>query len=83
MDQSEEIRIIEEVAAAIGGELYENYSGRGMYGAKCLGIECAHPQAAIEEAAARGLRGSCQDNMGKDYIVYWPHIQRPNAKSEA
>jgi hypothetical protein len=77
MTAAEQVQIIEEVAANIGGELYENYSGRGMYGAKCLGIECDDPVRAIEEAAARGLRGSCQDHLGKDYIVYWPHIRRP------
>ncbi len=77
MDLSEQISIIGQTAEAIGGEIYENYSGRGMYGAKCLGIVCADPQAAIEEAAARGLRGSSRDNMGKDFIVYWPGINRP------
>ena len=77
MSLAEQIRIIEEVSATIGGTLYEDYSGRGMFGATCLGIVCADPQAAIEEAAARGLRGSSHDNMGKDFIVYWPAVQRP------
>ena len=80
MSLSEQIRIIEEVAVALGGRLHEDYSGRWMFGATCLGIVCADPQAAIEEAAARGLRDSSHDHMGKDYIVYWPHIKRPSAQ---
>lgn len=81
MNLPEQIRIIEETAAAIGGTLFEDYSGRGMFGATCLGITCADPQAAIEEAAARGLRGSSQDSLGRDFIVYWPHIRRPEQPS--
>ena len=74
MDHSEKIIIIEEVADAVGGELYRDYSGRGMFGAKCLGIVHADPRAVIEEAAARGLRGASQDSMGRDFIVYWPGV---------
>lgn len=77
MNTQEQIEIIEAVAIAVGGELVEGYSGRGMFGAKCLGIICESAQAVIEEAAARGLRSSSQDNMGKDFIVYWPHLRRP------
>lgn len=79
MDPSRQIELLNEVAEAVGGELYPRYSGRGMYGAKCVGIVCADPTAAIEEAAARGLRGSRWDSMGKDFIVYWPDIPSPPA----
>ena len=76
MDPTGQIELIKEVAAVVGGELYLNYSGRGMYGAKCVGIVCANPQLAIEEALARGLRGSARDHMGQDFIVDWPNIQQ-------
>lgn len=69
-------RLLAEIAAAVGGTVYPDYSGRGMFGAVCPGIECADPLAAIEEAAARGLRGASQDQMGRDFIVYWPHLAR-------
>ena len=77
MDPARQIELLNEVAEAVGGELYPDYSGRGMYGAKCVGIVCADPTEVIELAAARGLRGSCRDSMGKDFIVYWPDIQSP------
>lgn len=49
------------------------YSGRGMYGAKCDGIVGSDFIDIIETAAANGLTGAKYDNMGHDYIVYWPH----------
>ena len=76
MTTQEKITVIEQVASEIGGQMYEDYSGRGMYGQTCIGITCADPQGCIEEAAARGLRGSRTDNMGKEYIVYWPSVRR-------
>ena len=82
MDPTGPIELIKEVAAVVGGELYLNYSGRGMYGAKCVGIVCANPQLAIEEALARGLRGSHQDHMGQDFIVDWPNLQQPSPAQE-
>jgi len=67
--------IISRVAVQVGGEVYEDYSGRGMYGAKCLGIVCADPVPCIEYAAENGIRGAVYDQMGLDYIVYWPEIR--------
>jgi hypothetical protein len=70
-DPAEAIRA---TADAIGGEVYEGYSGRGMMGAKCWGISCDDATQAIEEAASRGLRGAQRDSLGKGYIIYWPNI---------
>lgn len=64
---------LEAVADEVSGKLRE-YSGRGMYGASCLGIATDSPLACIEGAAARGITGAHKDSMGKGYIVYWPHI---------
>ena len=70
------IEIIEDVADAIGGEVYPDYSGRGMFGSTCYGIVFAgNTTRVIEEASARGLRGAKTDSMGKDCIVYWPHVK--------
>jgi hypothetical protein len=55
------------------GEIYEDYSGRNMYGATCIGISTDNPDALIEEAASRGIKGAKKDNLGKNYIVYWPN----------
>jgi len=72
----EKIEIIREVADEIGGEVRDDYSGRGMYGANCYGIDCDDDQYAIGEAAERGLKGASVDQLGKGYIVYWPSVTR-------
>lgn len=68
-------RILEEVCDS--GEDFEirvGYSGRGMYGAKCMGIVCSSEKATcvVEEAAYLGLFGARYDSMGLHTIVYWP-----------
>jgi len=67
--------IVRELVEEGHGELRENYSGRGMYGARCLGIVTDSPEYVIEEAVLRGLRSACVDNMGKQHIVYWPSVR--------
>ena len=87
MTTKEKIEIIRDVAAAIGGAVEEEYSGRGMYGKTCFGIDCDDDQTAIEEAAERGLKGASRDSLGKGFIVYWPSVnneaQSPNDPSSA
>ena len=65
---------VAEICLDLGGKLRVDYSGRGMYGATCYGIVTDDPDACVEEAAARGIRGSKRDSMGRQAIVYWPHI---------
>lgn len=68
------ISVIDEVADIVGGSVYEEYSGRAMYGKTCVGITCEHCKTVecIEQAAIRGLSGAQFDSMGLDVIVYWP-----------
>ncbi len=66
------------------------YSGRAMYGRKCLAVDCRNP---IEGALslARGIADQSEDideardlldalddatfdSMGRDYVVYFPNI---------
>lgn len=68
-------QIIEEIADEIGGEVYEGYSGRFMYGKTCLGITCSDVVQCIEVAGSKGLMGAKYDSLGLDYIVYWPNPQ--------
>jgi hypothetical protein len=67
---------LEKIAEQLG-DLYPDYSGRFMYGARCVGIVTSNPMKVIEEASANGIRGALTDNMGKDTIVYWPHVKAP------
>ena len=75
MDLEETIETLSEVADLVDGEIRSDYSGRGMYGQRCYGIECADPIPCIEHAAMQGITGANYDQMGLDYIVYWPRIR--------
>lgn len=73
---SEALEHIVELAEA-HGYLYEDYSGRSMFGAKCVGIVTSNPTTLISQALASGILDHRTDSMGRDTIVYWPHIQMP------
>jgi len=75
MNLEDKLEILNEVAKSVGGELYEGYSGRGMYGAQCYGIVCDDPMSCIENSAENGIKGANYDQMGLQYIVYWPRIR--------
>jgi hypothetical protein len=74
MNLENKIDTLNEIADIVGGEMYERYSGRGMYGAQCYGIVCDDPVPCIEHAAENGIKGAVYDQMGLQYIVYWPNI---------
>lgn len=69
---------IKELADSYGN-LYEKYSGRGMFGAHCVGIVTDNPSAVIGAAMRSGIEGHRRDSMGRDAIVYWPDIQMTEA----
>lgn len=78
-----------EALGAAGFEeeaLYEDYSGRAMYGATCIGIvtdqvsrvglfyrELAEV-TGDEELAERLADAERQDSMGLSAIIYWPGV---------
>lgn len=64
MNLENKIDTLNEVADIVGGEMYERYSGRGMYGAQCYGIVCDDPIPCIENAAENGIKGAVYDQMG-------------------
>ena len=72
MTATEIRQILDEVAAEVDGRVRETYSGRGMYGRECFGIVCTDTSTCIEAAAVHGITGAKTDNMGLQYIVYWP-----------
>jgi hypothetical protein len=60
-------------------QIYEKYSGRGMYGVNCLGVVCPHSrigfwQQLFEEKVSI-------DNMGLDMIIYWQKFSTDEAKT--
>lgn len=58
----------------VEAEVYENYSGRCMYGATCTGIVCDDPiavgMAAVKAGVDGGSRPKRQDHLGKSLIIY-------------
>jgi hypothetical protein len=50
-----------------------SYSGRGMYGEKCVGVRVGSAIEAGELTAVVGHRPTT-DSMGMGVIAYWPAI---------
>jgi hypothetical protein len=65
--------------------IHKDYSGRGMNGRKCFGIELQEGDSAWELAMALGGAADCDidwmllppkvDNMGHNLIYYWPNVE--------
>lgn len=49
-----------------------SYSGRGMFGKRCLGVACQPFELQAKDA--------CWDQLGKGMIVYWPSLEPPTEK---
>lgn len=68
----------------IDGEIYENYSGRGMFGKTCLGVTVENLEKALfligRESSGYSfgeeLARFKTDNLGRSYIIYFPKIQK-------
>lgn len=73
----EQFEALQDIAQQNDGRL-RSYSGRGMYGERCLGITTKQPNSVIEDAGAAGIKGARQDSMGLSTIVYWPNIGVPD-----
>lgn len=69
--------------------IYEGYSGRGMYGRRCLGIVVSHGYSYMDmlvkltqyldknecEDEELELEGVSVDELGLDIIIYFPKIE--------
>lgn len=72
-----------EVLSDAGFEA-RSYSGRGMYGANCVGVVTDNNFGlgysiglAMAEREIYGMPNACYDSMGVDTIVYWPDLAWP------
>jgi hypothetical protein len=82
-----QLRIAIEMAAEYSEGVMHSYSGRFMYGRRCLGVEVTNPvrfallvgtfsaQAPDPEVPIAAANGVHWDQMGKDFIVYWPDLE--------
>ena len=73
------IDILETIAIKRNSITYNDYSGRGMFGAVCVGITSDNVGQTIEDAASHGIFGAKWDSLGMSSIVYWPKY---NSSSE-
>jgi hypothetical protein len=76
LNQNELASLFTDIADDHGAEVYEGYSGRFMYGAKCWGISTKNGDvdSIVADAAERGIKGHKTDSLGLDCIIYWPNI---------
>ena len=88
-----EFSILSDIADAVQGRVTATYSGRGMYGKRCIGITIDESDTlALGGAIAslvddEGLRSAMldgwrSDSMGRGQIIYWPAIQCDDADDE-
>lgn len=59
------------------GDIYEGYSGRCMFGRRCLGISHHDRNDVIVAVGKLGLPKPSIDNFGRDWIFYWPSWEMP------
>jgi hypothetical protein len=72
----------EQLKAAItqGGFKPRTYSGRGMFGVYCVGVNLDSPEDLVGIGVALGKAGlevgtPLLDSMGLGVVAYWPAIQ--------
>ena len=69
---------LREVARKNGWEFQDAYSGRYMFGRKCVGIVGPSSdeimKAVVLDSVTVAFTGWLQDTMGFEVIVYWPSI---------
>lgn len=70
----EPLYALKKIAKDNGWQFCDDYSGRGMFGRRCVGVVGESAEAIVEAAAMAGVTGAFRDSMGFDVIVYWPHI---------
>lgn len=79
--------LLDDIATSLEHNPYPNYSGRGMYGRNCAGIELDGDADLLalgaviaemvedEDLKTSLMRGVRLDSMGLGIIAYWPSIQ--------
>lgn len=58
------------LAKKFNGKIYENYSGRWMFGQTTYGVEIDRYTFCCEYRNSRHARHYRSDSLGLDYIVY-------------
>lgn len=71
----------QELLEDVVGFETQSYSGRNMYGETCLGVVVENLAYSLQNIGyIAGMKDIdipdrvLWDNMGKDYIIYWPDV---------
>lgn len=87
---NDQINAIEDAISYVDGdaEMY-SYSGRGMFGKQCLGINFNGMSDAFrfallieDDRLAIVLSEPRFDNMGLGIVIYWPNVEAPEGIGE-
>lgn len=83
--RTEPIDTLVEAAENAGVEYRTDYSGRGMYGAECFGIEGKTSDLVrflreLDDDMADELMDPTTDSMGLDIIFYWPFLRTKESR---
>lgn len=55
-----------------------SYSGRGMYGKRCVSVDIRHNEIWKEAEVAEIVgKAPTTDSLGKGIVAYWPHLAWP------
>ena len=71
---------LHNAAHIVDGEIYPDYSGRGMYGDECVGIILKNEgdlftfARQLDDELAELLGNPTWDSMGLREIAYWPKV---------
>jgi hypothetical protein len=86
---TDHIETIQDLISDIDGADLRSYSGRGMYGKRCLGIDMDSMADAFrfalmvqDEDLSVALSNPCFDSMGLGIIVYFPNVEAPEGIDE-
>lgn len=85
---TEQTELLEQHLDDLGAEM-RSYSGRGMYGKECLGIDLDDMADAFrlallvsDDDLAVALMSPKFDDMGKGIIVYFPNVAVPEGVTD-
>lgn len=60
----------------------DDYSGRGMYGAKCIAVYCGRHSEVRDYLKRNSMGEGRVDSMGFDVVHYWPSAQVPEGAEQ-
>ena len=73
-------KILHEMEDSGYGEVRRDYSGRGMYGATCIGFvsdlsAMVIAKKLVQFGGAEFVESAREDSMGLATIYYWPDVK--------